>query len=122
MTTVSPDRQAFDLSATALLGAAIALALLAFSIGDGPQPSRADARDAGPALPSAQAPTRADRAVDAIVPAGLAISLPIGITGPATRLLDRQHTVPRAPFADPDAAGESSEISVAPGREAATHL
>jgi len=127
MTALSPDRQAFDLSATALFGAAIALALLAFSISDGPHQSRADARDAAPAVRSAQA-ARAERPVDAIVPAGLAISLPIGVTGPATRLLDRQHTVPRVPFADPQAAGESSGISVAPavpratGREAATHL
>jgi hypothetical protein len=91
MTVLSPDRPPVDLPMTILLGAAIALALLAFSIGDAaperlPQ-ARLEVASAVPASPS-------------VSPAvNLPISLPIGVTGPAPRLLDRQHTVPRWPVA-----------------------
>jgi hypothetical protein len=91
MTVLSPDRPPVDLPMTILLGAAIILALLAFSIGDAaperlPQ-ARLEVASAVPASPS-------------VSPAvNLPISLPIGVTGPAPRLLDRQHTVPRWPVA-----------------------
>jgi hypothetical protein len=91
MTVLSPDRPPVDLPMTILLGAAIALALLAFSIGDAaperlPQ-ARLEVASAVPASPSASPAVN------------LPISLPIGVTGPAPRLLDRQHTVPRWPVA-----------------------
>jgi hypothetical protein len=99
MTVLSPDRPPVDLPMTILLGAAIALALLAFSIGDAaperlPQ-ARLEVASAVPAGPSVS-PAASPAVNPSISPA---ISLPIGVTGPAPRLLDRQHTVPRWPVA-----------------------
>ena len=40
----------------------------------------------------------------------LGLSLPVGMTGPATDLRDRLHTVPRLPFGSDDRAGEPTRV------------
>jgi hypothetical protein len=95
MTVLSPDRPPVDLPMTILLGAAIILALLAFSIGDAAPERLPQARlEVASAVPAG--PSVSPAANPSISPG---ISLPIGVTGPAPRLLDRQHTVPRWPVA-----------------------
>jgi hypothetical protein len=92
MTALSPDRPSLGAPMTAMIAAAIVLALAALSVGDGASERAATTRPDRQEASARQSVTLAPRGDRAI-----AISLPIGVTGPETRLLDRQHTMPRQP-------------------------
>ena len=96
MAALSPDRPPFDVPLMLLSGAAIVLAVLALSLGDG----------------SPEAKDRSEASRPAALGGG-AISPPVGVTGPATRLIDRLHAVPRQPFGRLP-SGEATETSEVP--------